>query len=235
MGRSKSVTSSAAVPFAIYFMAMPVIVVLLPWFACAAPVPQGRVNLVGDHAIEFPATVSVAAFDGEFDMASYHFLVWADGRASDRALLTAHVSDIEVLDALEGFGAMPGNAVGIEAWDNRYSRESSAADTVIEGPQAKITVHVPDRDEPLSLDDILIDPGGRGFDMRFGGHRDNIPKWLSGCVVCLYSCPGSKIGNAAYTVRDHVDQTTRFGVRPGVLPDDGTEVTVRIELLDPRG
>ncbi len=157
MGRSKSVTSSAVVPFAVYFMALPVIVVLLPWFACAAPVPQGRVNLVGDHAIEFPATVSVAAFDGEFDMASYHFLVWADGRASDRALLTAHVSDIEVLDALEGFGAMPGNAVGIEAWDNRYSRESSAADTVIEGPQAKITVHVPDRDEPLSLDDILIE------------------------------------------------------------------------------
>ena len=76
MDRSKSVTSSAVVPFAIYLMAVPVIVVLLPWFACAAPVPQGRVNLVGDHAIEFPATVSVAAFDGEFDMASYHFLVW---------------------------------------------------------------------------------------------------------------------------------------------------------------
>ncbi len=62
-----------------------------------------------------------------------------------------------------------------------------------------------------------------------------VPEWLSGCVVCLYSCPGSKVGNASYTIRDHVDGTTHFGVRPGVLPADGTEVTVRIELLDERG
>jgi hypothetical protein len=222
-------------PFWVYVLAVPVIAAFLPWVACAAPLPQGGVVSVEDRAIEFSATVSVAAFDGDFDMASYHFLVWVNGRASDHALLRAHVSDVEVLDALEGLGSTPGDVVGIEAWDNRYSRESPAADTVIEGPRAHITVNVPGRDEPLTLDDILIDPGGRGFDMRFGGHRDNIPKWLSGCVVCLYSCPGSKIGNAAYTVRDHVDQTTRFGVRPGVLPDDGTEVTVRIELLDERG
>ncbi len=203
--------------------------------ACAEPLPEGDVTAADERAIEFQATVSVAAFDGDFDMASYHFLVWADGRASDQALLRAHVSDIEVLDALEGLGGTPGDAVGIEAWDDRHDRESPAADTVIEGPRVRITVSVPGRDEPLTLDDILIDPGGRGFDMRFGGHRDNIPEWLSGCVVCLYSCPGSKVGNASYTIRDHVDGTTHFGVRPGVLPADGTEVTVRIELLDERG
>jgi len=203
--------------------------------ACGSSLPQGEVSGAGERAIEFSATVSVAAFDGEFDMAGYHFLVWADGRASDRALFRAHVSDTEVLDALEALGAEPGDAVGIEAWDNRYDPESPAADTVIEGPRVSITITIPGREEPLTLDDILIDPGGRGFDMRFGGHRDNIPAWLSGCVVCLYSCPGSKIGNAAYTVRDHVEETTHFGVRPGVLPENGTEVTVRIELLDERG
>jgi len=165
-------------------------------------------------------------------MAGYHFLVWADGRSSGEALLRAHVSDVEVLDALEALGAAPGNAVGIDAWDDRYDRESPAADTVVTGPRVEITVLVPGRDAPLRLEDILLDPGGRGFDMRFGGHRDNIPAWLSGCVVCLYSCPGSKVGNAAYTVRDHVDETTHFGVRPDVLPPDGTEVTVRIALLD---
>ena len=138
----------------------------------------------------------------------------------------------EVLDALEALGAAPGDAVGIDAWDDRYDRESPAADTVIEGPTVEITIEVPGRDEPLRLDDLLIDPGGRGFDMRFGGHRNNIPEWLSGCVVCLYSCPGSKIGNANYTVRDHVDATTHFSVRPEVLPEDGTEVTIRIALQD---
>ena len=203
--------------------------------ACAEPLPEGDVTAADERAIEFQATVSVPAFDGDFDMAGYHFLVWAEGRAADRALLQAHVSDVEVLDALEGLGATPGDAVGLDAWDNRYDHESPAADTVVEGPRVQITVSVPGRDQPLTLDDILIDPGGRGFDMRFGGHRDNIPEWLSGCVVCLYSCPGSKIGNAAYTVRDHVEETTHFGVRPGVLPENGTEVTVRIELLDERG
>ena len=199
--------------------------------ACDPSVPDGEVARAG-NSIEFRATVSTAAFDGDFDMAGYHFIVWGDGRAADRALFRAHVSDTEVLDALEALGATPGDAVGIEAWDDRNDRESPAADTVIEGPRVEITVEVPGRDEPLRLDDILIDPDGRGFDMRFGGHRENIPKWLSGCVVCLYSCPGSKIGNASYTVRDHVDATTHFGVRSDVLPEDGTEVTIRIVLLE---
>ncbi len=200
--------------------------------ACGSSLPQAEVSPAGEGAIEFSATVSVAAFDGEFDMAGYHFLVWAGGRASDRALLRAHVSDTEVLDALEALGAVPGNAVGIEAWDKRHDPESPAPDTIIEGPRVSVTIIVPGRDEPLTLDDILVDPGGRGFDMRFGGHRQNIPKWLSGCVVCLYSCPGSKVGNASYTVRDHAGETTHFSVRSGVLPEDGTEVTVRIALLD---
>jgi hypothetical protein len=69
-----------------------------------------------------------------------------------------------------------------------------------------------------------------GFRMRFGGHRANIHKWHSGCIVCLYSCPGSKVGNARYTVRDYVRETTRFRVRPGVLPPDGTGVTVLLRL-----
>ncbi len=199
--------------------------------ACGPSLPTGEVTRVDDRAIEFPATVSVAAFDGDFEMAGYHFLVWSDGRSADRALLRAHVSDTEVLDALEALGAVPGDAVDIDAWDDRHDVNSGAPDAVIEGPRVRITVTIPGRQRPLTLEDILLDPGGRGFDMRFGGHRANIAEWLSGCVVCLYSCPGSKVGNAAYTVRDHVDEATRFSVRPNVLPPDGTEVVVRISLL----
>jgi len=67
--------------------------------------------------------------------------------------------------------------------------------------------------------------------MRFGGHRANIPKWKSGCVVCLYSCPGSKVGNARYTVRDWVKETTRFRVRKDApLPADGGRVSVIFRL-----
>lgn len=201
-------------------------------FACGPAVPQSEVLRLAGAAIEFPATVSAASFGSDDEMAGYHFIVWRDGRASGQALFVAHVSDLQVLEALESLDATPGDALGIEAWDDRYDRESGAADRLIEGPWVEISVAVPGREERLRLDEILMDPGGRGFDMRFGGHRDNIPKWLSGCVVCLYSCPGSKIGNASYTVRDFVDEATHFAVRPEVLPEDGTEVRIRIELVD---
>ena len=66
--------------------------------------------------------------------------------------------------------------------------------------------------------------------MRFGGNAANIPKWKSGCIVCLYSCPGSKIGNARYTVRDYTKDVTRFRAKPDALPPDGTRVGVVLRL-----
>jgi hypothetical protein len=188
---------------------------------------------VSGRAVEFPAVVARASFERELlgmGMPGYHLIVWKDGGAAMAALFRAEVTDTEVLDALERLGAKPGNALGMGVWEDRKDPSSKAPDQVIQGPPVEILVRVPGRKEPLRLDQILEDPGGKGFDMRFGGHRANIPKWKSGCVVCLYSCPGSKIGNARYTVRDYEKETTRFRVRPGVLPEDGTRVTIVFRL-----
>jgi hypothetical protein len=184
---------------------------------------------VSGRQIEFPAVVNRAAFEREIlgmGMPGYHLIVWKDGRAASAALFRAEVTDVEVLDSLERLGARPGNALGMETWDDRRDPSSKAPEKVIAGPPIDILVRVPGRKQPLTLEQILEDPGGRGFDMRFGGHRENIPKWKSGCIVCLYSCPGSKIGNSRYTVRDYEKETTRFRVRPGVLPPDGQRVVV---------
>lgn len=197
--------------------------------ACATS-PTATVSIVSDTAIEIPAIVTAAAFDTRAEMAAYHFIVWEGGGSADHSLLVAQVSDVQVLDALESLGAQAGNALGIATWDERNDTQSAAPDRTIVGPAVQVQVLVPGRSEPLSMDDILIDPGGRGFDMRFGGHRENIPEWHSGCLVCLYSCPGSKVGNATYTVRDFVQGATHFAIRPGVLPADGTAVTVRFSL-----
>jgi hypothetical protein len=196
--------------------------------ACAVPAPAEQVRPI-DNGIEFGATVHAADFSGG-DMAGYHLVVWSDGRAADQALLRADVSDLQVIDALEALGADPGDALRIDSWDDRYEVASTAPDRVIEGPRVRVEILLPDRAAPLTLDQILEDPAGRGFDLRFGGHRDNIPEWHSGCVVCLYSCPGSKVGNASYTVRDFVLGTTHFAPKAGVLPPDGTPVTVRLLL-----
>jgi hypothetical protein len=193
-----------------------------------------RVDRRGGREVEFPATVSRKAFERELlgaGMPGYHLIVWKDGKAAMAALFRAEVTDTQVLDALERLGARPGDALGMATWDERKDAQSKAPDQVIAGPPVEILIRVPGRPEPLTLDQILEDPGGRGFDMRFGGHRANIPKWKSGCVVCLYSCPGSKVGNARYTVRDWVKGTTRFRVRKGApLPADGERVNVIFRL-----
>jgi hypothetical protein len=227
--------SAARASISIAAGVMVALVLASPLAACSQDVPAATVVTVSENSIEFPAVVTAAGFEEESDMAGYHFIVWHDGRAASRSLFRAEVSDVQVLDAIEALGAVPGNALSIDTWDERNDPDSTAPDKLIEGPPVDVYVIFPGQSEPLALEDILLDPGQRGFDMRFGGHRDNIGQWHSGCVVCLYSCPGSKIGNASYTVREFVDGATRFRVRPGVLPEDGTEVTIRVELAAGRG
>lgn len=184
------------------------------------------------EGVEFPATVNRSGFERRLlGMPGYHLIVWKGGRAASAALFPAAVTDVEVLDALEALGAKPGDALGMDSWDQRKDPKATAPDQIIAGPPVEVLVRVPGRAAPLTLDEILDDPGGRGFAMRFGGHRANIPAWRSGCVVCLYSCPGSKVGNATYTVRDFVAGTTRFRVKDGVLPADGTAVIIVFRLV----
>jgi len=194
--------------------------------------PAGSIR-IGKGEIEFPATVTRSSFERELlgmGMPGYHLIVWKDGGAAMASLFRAEVSDTQVLDALESLGAKPGNALGMASWEDRKDKDSKAPDKVIAGPPVEILVRVPGKPALLTLDQILQDPGGRGFDMRFGGHRANIPKWKSGCIVCLYSCPGSKVGNSRYTVRDWENERTKFRVKPGVLPEDGTRVGIVFRL-----
>jgi hypothetical protein len=184
--------------------------------------------------VEMPAVVDREAFERRIlGMPGYHYVVWGEDRAASAALFRSQASDVAVLEALERLGLKPGNSLGMDTWDDRENPESSAPDRVLRGPLVEVLVRLRERGPLLKPGDILIDPEGRGFEMRFGGHRENIPRWRSGCVVCLYSCPGSKIGNARYTVRDWTRNPQRFRVRPGVLPEDGSRVTIVLRVKPP--
>jgi hypothetical protein len=193
--------------------------------------PPGPVRRLSPTAIEFEATVDAASFNRRFPMPGYHAIVWKGGGAAHAALFRAEVTDVQVLDALEALGAKPGDALGMATWEERKDPKSTAPDQVIAGPPVEVLVHLPGRPRPLPLGDLLEDRGGRGVELRLGGHRANIPRWHSGCIVCLYSCPGSKLGNARYTVRDYTRDETRFRARTDLLPPDGTRVRIEVRLL----
>ncbi len=164
------------------------------------------------------------------DMPGYHFLVRRGGHAAESALFTTPVDDRSVLAALERIGAVPGNTLRMDTWEARHDQDNAAPDRRIEGSPVDVELLWAGVPRPVPLTGLLEDPGGKGFDFRFGGHGENIPIWESGCVVCLYSCPGSKVGNAAYTVRDYVRKTTRFRIRKDRFPPEGTPVTVIFRL-----
>ena len=190
----------------------------------------GRLTIRQPNEIEFAATVRAKAFDSGWFMPGYHAIVWKGGHASRAALLEADVSDRQVLAALQGLGGVPGNNLPMEAWEERKNPAHPAPDTVIVGTPVEVLLRLPSRQDLVPLASVLEDSGGRGLEMRFGGNEANIPIWKSGCIVCLYSCPGSKVGNARYTERDYAKGTTRFHVRPGALPPDGTSVRVVLRL-----
>jgi len=153
---------------------------------------------------------------------------------AEGALLQADVSDAQILDALKSLGATPGDNLPMAAWEERKNPKDRAADTVIVGPAVQVLLRLPSHADPVQLMGVLQDTGGRGIEMRFGGNAANIPKWKSGCIVCLYSCPGSKVGNARYTVRDYTNGVTRFRTKRETLPPDGTTIGVVLRLTSPK-
>jgi hypothetical protein len=198
--------------------------------ACRGQEAPGRVTVRGPGEIEFTALVNAKAFDHGWAMPGYHALVWKGGRMAHAALLQADVTDRQVLEALKGLGAKPGDNLPMAAWEERKNPKDPAPDTVVAGPAVEVLLRLPGRQGLVPLSSALQDSGGRGLEMRFGGNGANIPVWKSGCIVCLYSCPGSKVGNARYTVRDYAKDATRFRVKPGVLPKDGSPVGVVLRL-----
>jgi hypothetical protein len=189
-----------------------------------------QVTVRPPREVEFSATVHARRFDSGWIMPGYHAVVWKGGRMRYAALLEADVSDRDVLQALEDLGAKPGNNLSMDTWNARHDPKSPDPDLRIAGPPVEMLLRLPGRPDLVPLASVLEDAAGRGVELRYGGNEDNIPKWKSGCIVCLYSCPGSKAGNARYTVRDYARGVTRFRTRKGILPPDGTSVGVVLRL-----
>lgn len=198
-----------------------------------AKAPSQAAKLVIDRSarsVSFDAEVQAGHFTSLLSFPKHHHLiVWKGGRATGKALFVAEANDLEIQRALESLGGQAGNNLTLDSWERRSDFSNPDPDRTVQGSLVEVTVSWPGH-KPVSVREFLDDRGKRGFVFRLGGHEGLIPVWKSGCVVCLESCPGGRISNERYTLRDHFRGTAEFPLRPGVLPPDGTRVRVTLTL-----
>lgn len=162
----------------------------------------------------------------------YHALVHSSGGAAGRSLFVTDVSNLETARVLRTMGAKDGGGVPLAAWNLRWVPLVPQPATRVEGSRVQVSVTWDGAEREYALEELLRDPGGEGIEMRFGGNEEHHHEWESGCIMCLYSCPGGVISNAAYTIRDHQRGVTAFEPSD-LLPPDGTEVIITLTVVGP--
>lgn len=162
---------------------------------------------------------------------NHHFIVWKHGRAAHNALIESDISDLEIFNALVRLGATPGNNLSIDAWNKRDDFSSPEPDKRVQGS----TIHIQiswGKNLPLGVAEIFEDRFGKGFHFKFGGHQHLMNVWKSGCVVCLESCPGGRVSNAEYTLRDYEKGFAKFVVKKSNLPADETPIIITLVVRE---
>jgi len=189
--------------------------------------------------ILFPATSYPSRFAAEGnDIPNYHAIVWEKGKSAKEALFVTPVPDREIYDALIEIGAKPGNNLTNETWSERRNPESKEPEKHAEGSLIEVQIYPGKNSQPVKLRSFFTDGTSRkGLSaedvvIRFAGNEDKIGAWKSGCIICLYSCPGAKTPNSAYSVRDYVNDPGRFQLNPEMSLPEGTPVTVEFRLAD---
>lgn len=184
-----------------------------------------RIDSLNRH-IDIGARFYPSHFNDGKGLKNHHLTVWQNGRAADQAIFTSYASDETIHDALLVLGARPGNNLTVDSWKKRGTPHSKDPDLRVEGERIEATILYGGNHYPI--DEVLIDMNNSALDLRFGGNKRFIPVWHSGCVICLQSCPGGKIGNRTYTMRDLYKGIPRFRVANDRAFSEGDEVTIRL-------
>lgn len=178
--------------------------------------------------LRFKAVVQPGAMNRPLGVKGHHAIVWSGGRASTWALFESHANDASVRRALRALSAGAGENLTPDTWNARKDPENPEPDKRVEGTPIAVFVTWPGASARMPLG-ALIAQKGRSvpeFDFRFGGNQRFQAEFRSGCIVCLYSCPGGAIGNRRKTIRDYVREGVVFTAIPQRLPPAGTEVTI---------
>lgn len=183
------------------------------------------------HEVRIPATVQPKAMSRPFGVQGHHAIVWKGGRARYWALFVSDVSDHDVRQALNALGAKPGNNLTEDCWNARNDPNNPEPDKRVGGTPIEIFVEW--NGTRTNLADLLTEKGQPrpALEFRYGGNERFQKDFKSGCIVCLYSCPGGAIGNHAHPIRDYVHDGVVYSSVPERLPPSGTKVII---ILKPK-
>ena len=191
-------------------------------------------NVVVDRVhneVRFPAVVQPSAMSRPFGVQGHHAIVWRGGNSKKWALFVADASDHDVRAALDSLGAHRGENLTPDSWNARNDATNREPDKRVEGTPVDVFVEWGASRLPLSQ---LIGEKNHAsplLDFRYGGNERYQKDFKSGCIVCLYSCPGGAVGNHAHPIRDYVRDGVVYTSIISKLPPDGTKVTI---ILKPR-
>lgn len=185
-----------------------------------------------NRELRITATVQPKAMDRMFGVKGHHAIVWRGGRAHRWALFVADASDHDVRIALDSLGAKRGENLTPDSWNKRHERSSREPDKRVEGTPLDVFIEWPGSRGRIPLANVLAEKNRKApqLDFRYGGNERYQKDFKSGCIVCLYSCPGGAIGNHAHPIRDYVRDGVVYSSLATRLPAAGTRVTLIIKI-----
>ena len=159
----------------------------------------------------------------------YHALVSRSGGAVGKSLMATDVNDRQIAEALRSLGADDAGGVPMSAWNRRAIPFLPGPGSRVAGTRVEVLVTWEGARRSYTLGELLGDPGPGEVEIRFGGNEEHDHHWPSGCIICLYSCPGGVLSNALRTIRDH---SRGHSFAPtDLFPPDGTLLTVTLQVL----
>lgn len=195
------------------------------WVGCSPESPDTLHIDIMNAQLKFQGTIHPKRYNEYSDRANgHHFIVFNGGSNASKALINTDVVDEQILSGLEALGAIAGNNLSQATWDERANPNSNEADQRVSGTPIDIFVQWDETFVPAY--ELFSDIELTDFNIRFGGHADLIPVWQSGCVTCLFSCPGGRTSNEAFTIRDQAQNKQSFFADESILPEDGTKVHI---------
>ena len=198
--------------------------------AIGASSPASLIDRV-HREVRIPATVQPGAMSRPFGVQGHHAVVWSGGKAKYWALFVSEASYHDVRLALDALGARRGENLTEDCWNAREDPANHEPDKRVEGTPIDVFIEWGGR--RVALADVLAEQGKPrpALDFRYGGNERWQKDFHSGCIVCLYSCPGGAVGNHEHPIRDYVRDGVVYSSVTEKLPPAGTKVTI---ILKPR-